>query len=161
MGHQETVKHLLAITLLLLLISTVHAEDSLRVAVDSAFVRGQYEHVELLVLREGAALEARPVETRVAVNLTVGYALIMLGRETDAEAFFRRALDADPTTQLDPVRISPKFRKVFDTVKAAYRPPLPKTAQNAIITSGPRVGSVLSNLILPGSGQFLEQRHRR
>ena len=90
MGRQKTVKRFLVIAGLLGIITAAWAsaprdldavgQDSLRAAVDSAFARGQYERVELLTLRAGTALDARPVDTRVAVNLTVGYALIMLGR---------------------------------------------------------------------------------
>ncbi len=157
------MKHLGPIILLLLFFAPAGwAGDSLRAAVDSAFARGQYEQVELLALRHVNDLITRPVETRVAVNLTTGYALIMLGREADAEGYFRRALDADPATRLDPVRISPKFRRVFDTVKAAYHPPQ-KTppVSPALRFAGPRTGSVLGNLVLPGCGQFLEQRRMR
>ena len=91
------MKHLGPIILLLLFFAPAGwAGDSLRAVVDSAFARGQYEQVELLALRHVNDLITRPVETRVAVNLTTGYALIMLGREADAEGYFRRALDADP-----------------------------------------------------------------
>jgi hypothetical protein len=156
------VKHFCLIaTLLCLMGASCYAEDSLQAAVDSAFARGQYEQVELLALRHAPELPARSVETRVAVNLTTGYALIMLGREADAEAYFRRALDADPATRLDPVRISPKFRRVFESVKAAYRPPEPVPVMTAPQPMGPRMGPVLSNLLLPGTGQFLEGRHER
>lgn len=159
------MKHLCLVALLLLLrfAPVAGAEDSLRAAVDSAFAHGNYEQVELLALRGAGELPSHPVETRVAVNLTTGYALIMLGRDADAEGYFRRALDADPATRLDPVRISPKFRRVFDAVKAAYRPPEnpPPVTTTATHVTGPRASAVLCNLALPGCGQALEKRPGR
>lgn len=147
---------LLLTTLLLSLVLCPRcARADLPASVDSAFARGQYEQVELLVLRQAAQLTALPASDRVRVELTAGYALIMLGREADAREHFRRALDADPNTRLDPVRISPKFRTVFDDVKATYRR---ETRPLPVVASGPRPRAVLLNLALPGTGQMIEGR---
>ncbi|MBU0507639.1 hypothetical protein KKH27_02205 [bacterium] len=135
------------------------ASSPLRSEVDSAFTAGQYERVELLVLRAGPLLPELAVEDRVTINLTAGFAMIMLERENDAREYFRRALDADPTVRLDPIRISPKFRVIFDEVKGTYRaqdrihsnPP-----HQVILMAGPRTRSVLTNLVVPGSGHWLE-----
>jgi hypothetical protein len=135
------------------------AADSPCAAVDSAFIMGRYEQVELLVLRMGSELPKMQAEQQVDVNLTAGYALIMLGRETEAREYFRRALDADPATHLDPVRISPKFRTVFDDVKSTYRPgsrPIPVSTMTES-----RPSAVFINLALPGAGQWMEGRRTR
>jgi hypothetical protein len=143
---------------------TCAAQSGIPNEIDSAFAAGDYERVELLALR----LQQEPItlstEELVRINLTAGYAMIMMNREEDARACFRKVLDADSTTHLDPVRISPKFRMVFDEVKANYRregsvPPQKTPAQ--ILCRGPQPSSVLSNLILPGSGQWHEGRRVR
>ncbi len=140
-------------------------------AVDSAFVEGRYEQVELMTLRllQGDA-ELTPDET-ARLNLTAGYALIMLGRESEARSYFNHALDAVPDLTLDPVQVSPKFRVVFDEVKAA-RPAVVDNADQAAASDQsvqqntfdqkPRQSmhvapqSQVMNLILPGSGQWRE-----
>jgi hypothetical protein len=129
-------------------------------ALDSAFTNGQYERVELLALH---LLQDYPNLTRdeiARVNLTEGYALIMLNREAEAQRCFARALDAVPDLTLDPVQVSPKFRMVFDEVKAA-RPeqPVATTRPARADTSGQSTPSLFAramwtNLILPGSGQW-------
>lgn len=131
----------------------------LRQAVDSAYAQGQFERVELLVLRAQSQIAQMPLADRANINLTAGFALIMLERETDAREYFRRALDADPTIHLDPVRISPKFRVVFDDVKASYRVREDAAVQSSLsrpIMEGPRRSSVLANLLVPGAGQWHE-----
>ena len=129
-------------------------------AVDSAFVNGEYERVELLalrILRDNSALNADEI---ARLNLTAGYALIMLNRENDARRSFHRALDAVPDLALDPVQVSPKFRVIFDEVKAA------RPVKQAIPPQALRVDSLpkpvtahfsqamLLNLAVPGSGQW-------
>jgi hypothetical protein len=129
-------------------------------SLDSAFANGQYEQVELLSLR---LLQDHPDLTAdevARVNLTAGYALIMLNRETEARRCFARALDAVPDLALDPVQVSPKFRMVFDEVKAARpaatgTPPRPLPADtSAQRTSALFARAMRSNLIVPGSGQW-------
>jgi len=126
-------------------------------AIDSAFVKGQYQDVELLTLRLLQSPEQLSAQERARVNLTAGYALIMQGREPEAREYFSRALDAEPTLTLDPVQVSPKFRVVFDEVKASHpiaKPevkPAPPTIRN-----GPSQAAVISNLIIPGSGLWRE-----
>jgi len=111
-------------TILLLIVApTLIAAPTLRGNVDSLFAARQYEQVELAVLRAVDQLSAEPDSERIAICLTMGYSLVMLDRETDARDYFRRALDVNPHLQLDPLRISPRFRGVFDEVKANYRVP--------------------------------------
>jgi hypothetical protein len=129
-------------------------------ALDSAFAEGQYERVELLSLR---LLQDHPDLTAdevARVNLTTAYALIMLNREAEARRCFARALDAVPDLLLDPVQVSPKFRVVFDEVKASQPAQTAAPAQSAPVdTSAPTAPSLFaramrSNLIVPGSGQW-------
>jgi hypothetical protein len=134
-------------------------------AVDSAFVNGQYEAVELLGLRILNGGDSLTGDERARVNLTCGYALIMLGRENEARTYFSHALDAVPGLILDPVQVSPKFRVVFDEVKASRR-----NDERGTMKTGERIAKdpvrsnvrppssqpLLSNLILPGSGQWQE-----
>lgn len=137
---------------------------NLRSDVDSAYAARNYERVELLVLRSDATLRELSIEDQVNICLTAGFSLIMLERESDARDYFRRALDADPTLRLDPVRISPKFRVVFDDVKASYQPRKPAledTLTTATYAISPSARSVMMNLVVPGSGQWLEGKRWR
>jgi hypothetical protein len=132
-------------------------------AVDSAFAQGRFEQVELIVLRANQVMDSLPVDERVDICLKAGFAMIMLDRISDARAFFIRALDANPTTQLDPIRISPKFRMVFEEVKSTYRP---RAAEiNAIrgrnVMPARKSSTTIMNLFLPGSGQWSEGRRVR
>jgi len=126
-------------------------------ALDSAFVNGQYEQVELLSLRLLQDYPDLTADEVARVNLTAGYALIMLNREAEARRCFARALDAVPELALDPVQVSPKFRVVFDEVKAA-RPearPRPLPADTSAQPHSSLFASAMwSNLIVPGSGQW-------
>ncbi len=139
--------------------ATCAAQSDIPNEIDSAFAAGDYERVELLALRLQQDPTTLSTEELVHINLTAGYAMIMMNREEDARACFRKVLDADSTTHLDPIQISPKFRMVFDEVKATYRREEsvpPKQSPADIIYRGARPRSVLSNLILPGSGQWRE-----
>jgi len=144
-------------------------------AVDSAFAEGRYEQVELLALRILHGENELPADERARLNLTAGYALIMLNREGEARGYFERALDAVPELTLDPVLVSPKFRVVFDEVKAA-RPPVPTTGglrppeesgdspRREILAEGlirPSPRSHVMNLLIPGSGQWNEGKKLR
>jgi len=130
--------------------------------VEAAFAHGQYEHVELLALRESAQLDSLPEDDQVAVRLTVGYALIMLDREHDAREWFRRALDVKPALRLDPIQVSPRFRAVFDELQATYVPRQDHArADSVMATSAPRRSSVLLNLAVPGFGQWREAHRTR
>jgi len=138
-------------------------------AVDSAFVAGRYEETEVLALRLLQTRSDLKPDEVARLNLTAGYALIMLGREDDARRYFSRALDAVPDLTLDPVQVSPKFRVVFDEVKAAHVQALPladTTATPSMIEQTVRIAhpsrtALISNLILPGSGQWQEGHRLR
>jgi len=148
--------------LLLMFAPTLRAAPALRVTVDSLFAARQYEQVELSVLRAGDQLSAEPDSERIAICLTMGYSLVMLDRETDARDYFRRALDVNPHLQLDPLRISPRFRGVFDDVKANYRAPSdPQVVNSETVWVSARPSSTLLNLVLPGVGQWREGRRWR
>jgi hypothetical protein len=143
------------------------AADSIQsqlLAVDSAFVQGEYPQVELLTLR---LLQGNPDLTsqeRSHLNLTAAYALIMMNRETEAREYFRNALDAEPDLTLDPVQVSPKFRMVFDEVKSSYSAKhdnaTPLMARQPV-HQPPAQRIMLTNLIIPGSGQWREGRRLR
>lgn len=152
--------------LLFFAVSCLAADDTVQsqlLAIDSAFVEGHYAQVELLALRLLQSDSPLAPNELSRVNLTAGYALIMMNREPEARDYFKRALDAEPTLTLDPVQVSPKFRMVFDEVKANYQsrnhrenPPNQKPA-----SSPPEQRTMLSNLIIPGSGQWREGNHLR
>jgi hypothetical protein len=126
-------------------------------AVDSAFVGAQYEKAELLALRVLQGDFHLSPDERARLNLTMGYSAIMLGREEDARSYFARALDAVPDLELDPVQVSPKFRVVFDEVKAGLRRQVDKEDVQLSQAHSIRVAR-LSNLLVPGVGQWLEGR---
>lgn len=163
--QQKNLRYVLIIpaTLIVLVFTPRQSMAGLRTEVDSLFAAGDYERVELLVLRANEALDDLSIEDRANICLMAGFSMIMLERESDAREFFRRALDADPTLRLDPVRISPKFRVVFDDVKASYRAREPEASNSPTMTilSGPRVPSVLMSLAVPGSGQWREGKRWR
>jgi len=129
-------------------------------AVDSAFVNGQYEKTELLVLRILQGHYDLNTDERARLNVTMGYAAIMLGRETEARADFARALDAVPDLELDPVQVSPKFRVVFDDVKTSRNAQHTKEEIGYSQVRSIRVAR-LTNLIVPGSGQWQEGKKWR
>jgi hypothetical protein len=129
-------------------------------SLDSAFANGQYEQVELLSLRLLQDYPDLTPDEVARVNLTAGYALIMLNREAEARRCFARALDAVPDLALDPVQVSPKFRMVFDEVKASRpaqteTPPRPLPADTSAQRASSLFASAMwSNLVVPGSGQW-------
>lgn len=128
-------------------------------AIDSAFVSGKYEQVELLSLRALQSDSQLTSDETARICLTTGYALIMLDRESDARDYFNRALDAVPTLTLDPVQVSPKFRLVFDEVKAA-RPAHTKASPPppAQLALGQAKSARILNLFVPGAGQLQEKK---
>ena len=156
----------LLIALLIGALSCFAADDSPQsqlLAIDSAFVGGHYSQVELLTLRlvqSGAPLTPEELSR---VDLTAGYSLIMMNREPEAREYFRRALEVDPNLTLDPVQVSPKFRVVFDEVKANFQ--TGKSTESQIArppgSHPPSSSAMLSNLIVPGSGQWHDGRHLR
>ncbi len=156
----------LLLALLLFSLSAFAADESTQkqlLAIDSAFVDGHYPQVELLTLRllqSGAELNPDELSR---VDLTTGYALIMLNREPEAREYFRRALEVDSTLTLDPVQVSPKFRMVFDDVKSNFRPDNPngKPVMQSPLRRSPSTGAMLSTLIIPGSGQWRDGRPLR
>ena len=160
------MRALLIILTLILFASSSMGDDGTTqaqlLAIDSAFVRGDYSEVELLTLRLLQSNAELTLQERSRVNLTAGYALIMQDRENEARECFRRALDAEPNLMLDPVQVSPKFRVVFDEVKSNYQNgKLASTSTTLSEPVGPSRKALLANLILPGSGQWLEGRRFR
>lgn len=144
----------------LFICTALYAQDDLLSEADSLFRAGEYEHVELLVLRAERQFNLADSQL-VALELLGGYALIMLERVEDARSHFQRVLELDSTTLLDPVLVSPKFRVVFDEVKADYlfnRAQELPTQQKLYGTTrvGARPESQVMNLIVPGAG-FLRE----
>ncbi|HEY3293952.1 MAG TPA: hypothetical protein VGL38_00785 [bacterium] len=124
-------------------------------AVDSAFASAQYEKTELLALRILQGNSALTADQRAQLNLFMGYAAIMLGHDEDARTDFARALDAVPNLTLDPVQVSPKFRVLFDEVKTAHR--TGRSSEESQLLQHPSLRTArLTNLLLPGSGQWQE-----
>lgn len=163
------IRFLLGIVLLFPIAAAAQPAAPDLLAVDSAFVKGEYERVELLTLRILQGDAELTANEAARLNLTAGYALIMLGRETDARAFFAQALDAAPDLTLDPVQVSPKFRVVFDEVKAeharrraAHRAAADSAGVSAALWTGrARPQSLLLNLALPGAGAWREGHRLR
>ncbi len=58
----------------------------------------------------------------VRIESAAGVALIALGRTTDAEECFSRALEAEPDLELDATRFSPKVLRTFQQVRTAVSP---------------------------------------
>ena len=127
-------------------------------AVDSAFVNQQYEKAELLALRIIQGHRDLSNDELARLDLTMGYCAIMLGHEDDARSYFFRALEAVPDLQLDPVQVSPKFRVIFDEVRSG-RTAAPAQDDTRLSQGKPLRIARLTNLIIPGSGQW-QQGHR-
>jgi hypothetical protein len=138
------------------LVATALANQQELLQLDSAFAGGEYEKVELLSLRLLHDPDSLQKTDRVRVNLVAGYALIMLGREPDAKTYFSQALDADPNLELDPVLVSPKFKGLFDEVKATYKRAEERQSLALQGLSLPSRKALLYNLVVPGSGQFIQ-----
>lgn len=140
--------------------SPVQANPSeLKAGIDSCFAAGDYERVELLVLRLGSARDGLTDKEYSDIQLTAGFAMIMLDRKADARRYFLNALETDPGLTLDPVQVSPKFRVVFEDVKTEFR--LTERDKPQELYRGPLPESYLMNLVLPGSGQIREGRKTR
>lgn len=145
--------------------ATLFAQSDILTEADSLFHAGDYERVELLVLRAERQFDL-PDSQMVELELIGGYSLIMLDRVEEARSHFQRALEIDSTTTLDPIFVSPKFRVVFDEVKLRY---LSNRAQEiptreqlyGSITVGARPESRVMNLLLPGSGFVNEHKYVR
>lgn len=58
----------------------------------------------------------------VRIESAAGVALIALGRTTDAEECFGRALEAEPDLELDASRFSPKVLRTFRQVRTSISP---------------------------------------
>jgi hypothetical protein len=125
---------------------------------DSLFATGEFEKVEMLVLRLGADQGALSDADYADLQITAGFAMIMLDREADARLYFERALDKNPDLTLDPVLISPKFRIVFDDVKIHHNDAQKEKPDK--LYRGASSRSHLLNLALPGAGQIREGRLR-
>ncbi len=150
---------------LLVSCSGLFAQTSWRAETDSLFYAGDYEGVELIVLRASRNPEI-PDSQRVALELLGGYSLIMLEREAEARSHFQRALELDSTLVLNPVQVSPKFRVVFDDVKSewqASRIQSIPTARVKEVTAwkGAGIESHLFNLAVPGFGFLNEKKYTR
>ena len=135
-----------------------NAQTDLKHTADSLFTAGKFEQVELLMLRVGSDQGDLTDTEFASMKTTAGFAMIMLDREIDARRYFTEALKINPDLTLDPVMISPKFRVVFNDVKANLQkaeaeaePELMKT-----VYRGASPGSHLLNLVLPGAGQLRE-----
>ena len=150
---------------LLLSCSGLFAQTTLRSEADSLFYAGDYERVELIVLRSARSTEL-PDSQRVALELLGGYSLIMLSREPEARSHFQRALELDSTLTLDPVQVSPKFRVVFDDVKSEWQASriqnIPATrVKEVTLWQGAGIESHLLNLAVPGTGFLHEKKYLR
>ena len=160
---------LVLLALVLTFLPLFAANDAIQtqlLAMDSAFVKGHYSEVELVALRILQSAMELTLQERSHINLTAGYALIMMNREHEAREYFDHALDAEPDLTLDPVQVSPKFRMVFDEVKAQHQnseqviPYDDRTIKVSPLQPASR-RSLISNLIIPGSGQWREGHHVR
>jgi hypothetical protein len=149
---------LLALSALLFSLQTAFAESDLNRQADSLFEAGEFEKVEILALRLGQDQGQASDEEYANLQVTAGFAMIMLDRETDARGYFSRALDKNPDLTLDPVLVSPKFRIVFDDVKLHRS--IIRSEKPEMLYRGASPRSQLMNLALPGVGQLREGRLR-
>ncbi|MBU1920806.1 hypothetical protein KKG66_08170 [bacterium] len=151
----EPVRRLILCVIMTLAITVSgNAQTDLKQEIDSLFAAGEFEQVELIMLRLGNEQGELTDAEFASMKTTAGFAMIMLDRETDARQYFREALAIDPNLTLDPVMISPKFRVVFDDVKAALQSVQAEPEKK--IYRGARPSSHILNLILPGAGQLRE-----
>lgn len=150
---------------LLTFCSSLFAQSSLISEADSLFRAGDYERVELLVLRAERATDVTTYDL-VGLHLVGGYSMIMLDRPGDARRHFRAALDADSSLTLDPITVSPKFRVVFDEVKQQWQmdhaaPSTIGEIHEETTYHSARRESHLLNLLIPGAGFLREGRTAR
>lgn len=134
--------------------SQASAQNLIQQQADSLLAAGQFEQVELLVLRINGHADDLMEAELANLQLTAGFAMIMLDREDDARRYFVAALDYNPSLTLDPVTVSPKFRIVFDEIKAQY---LKESREKPLAAfRGAQSASHVLNLLLPGAGQIRE-----
>jgi hypothetical protein len=161
------MKQMILLLVIFCFAAIARAEQKELLQLDSAFANGDYEKTELLAMRILQSPDSLPKNDRARVNLTAGYALIMLNRERDARTFFTQALDAVPDLTLDPSIVSPKFKVVFDEVKIERERKLQAQKQHstelqtARFSSGPSRNALLLNLAIPGLGQVVEGQKTR
>lgn len=130
--------------LILLAVGLSGLEDSHR--------RGDYERVVELapsILADSAHSRADSVQ----VLLLKGSALVGLGRNDDAGDAFRALLRLDPDHQLDPERVSPKIRAVFEGVRREL--PVRSTPPADTVYLSKRMPL---SLLVPGLDQFRSGR---
>jgi hypothetical protein len=151
-------KQLLTAAALLFFMQAALAESDLCRQADSLFAAGEFEKVETVVLRLGTDQGEMSDADYANLQVTAGFAMIMLEREADARRFFDYALNKNPDLTLDPVLVSPKFRSVFDDVKIHRSIVQNETPEVLYRGASPR--SHLLNLALPGVGQLREGRLR-
>ena len=109
--------------------------------------KGEYlEAFQKLEAIKGAIVLLDPPE-QVTVHKYRAYCLIVLEREPEARKEFRKALDIEPTMDLDPAQVPPRLVAIFREVKAEAVLPAPKQA-------------AIRSLELPGWGQWAEKRKR-
>jgi len=90
-----------------------------------ALRQARFEEALARVERARAELpaEAGLRETRVSLEIVAATASLALGREGDARASFERALDEDPSLELDPASHAPKVYRLFRSVRLAREEP--------------------------------------
>lgn len=152
--RSQIIRRIIVITALLLAACMAQAQLSPRQEVDSLFNAGEFEQIELIMLRIGNNQGNLSDADFLSMKTTAGFAMIMLDREADARRYFMEALALDPNLTLDPVLVSPKFRVVFDDVKASMQNT--PVEQEDKMYVGARPSSHVMNLLLPGVGQLRE-----
>lgn len=85
---------------------------------DQVVASAQRLRVRLWTARRFVSVNAPAVR----IESAAGVALIALGRTTDAEECFSRALEAEPDLELDASRFSPKVLRTFRQVRTAVSP---------------------------------------
>lgn len=132
--------------ILLLLLGTV-------LQLEEFYTRGEYDRVVELA----PAMLAESTRTRadsIAVLELAAFSEVALGRNRDARRTFRELLDIEPGLELDPQRVSPKIRAVFDGVRRE----VPDRPEPASVDTVYRRRPVPLSVIIPGAAQFGQGR---
>jgi tetratricopeptide (TPR) repeat protein len=86
---------------------------------EEAIESAQKARAALERLGDGGAVSSRAAR----LEILSGSAEVALGRGSDAEASFTRALEADPSLRLDSASVSPKVVRAFEETRKSIAPP--------------------------------------
>ncbi len=166
--------HLYTICMLLCAMTGIsHAQvvqpASLNPRLDDLFTQGEFEHVEIEALRILRSATDASENDQLAAYLYLGFVEVLTSRDQEAAVDFHKALELRPSLMLDPVYVPPRVYQAFEEVRIEYMATLFKldqetsTTPTIMIQKEPvaRGMAGAANMIIPGSGFWMEKRRLR